>query len=148
MFVWSTDPLPPAPHNNFTGWKPFWLAITSIKSLCYAIRFHARRNGYAVAVDLTESAGPLASIFFISSPPLCFLWVLIFGSGLHSQITVLGLNSGKLRYNGFLEPILLILCLVLTLIQILLDNSQSKPWAAQPTAERTRRGGVKAIGEP
>jgi len=147
MFFWSTDPLPPARHNNFTGWNLFWVAITLIKSLCYAIRFHDRRNGYAVAVDLIESAAPLASIFHLFCSPLLSLGALKFRLWVALLNRSFGSEFWKAENYGFLEPMLLILCLVLTLIQILLDNSQSKPWAAQPTASRSLRGGVKAICE-
>ena len=147
MFVWSTDPLPPARHNNFTGWKPFWVAITLIKSLCYAIRFHARRNGYVLqwiwlkALDLSPLYFHLFSAPLLSLGANFRLWVALSN---HSS----GSEFWKAKRQCFPRTYIAYIVLILTLIQILLDNSESKPWAAQPTAERTRRGGVKAIGEP
>jgi len=76
------------------------------------------------------------------------LWVLwIFCFLLHSGSWNLSPASGRLKYMFgwcFFESILLISSLVPALI---LDSSRSRPWVAQPTTERTRRGGAKAIGK-
>jgi len=151
MFFWSTDPSLLRTIISLDG-NPFLSGNNLNKKslLCNQVSCLSKWVCCCSGSDWKRCSSRLY-IFFISSALLCSpesLGVLNFRLWVAPLNHSSGLNSGKVRYNGFLEPILLILCLVLTLIQILLDNSQSKPWAAQPTAEQTRRGGVKVIGKP